>query len=125
MTKLQRKIFEANMALQYFTMNHWAFLNNNFVTLCDKLKLEDLRDFDYRDCFNFDIIHYMTICLVGTKKYLLYDKEENEKFTRAKYQFLKTLGSILSSIPYIILFYYAFIKYDSIQTIKGFLNIRD
>lgn len=122
MTKLQRKIYEANLALQYFTMNSWNFFNDNFVGLCDNLKLEDLKEFDYRDCFCFDLIHFMRICLIGTKKYLLHDNDENLRFTHIKFKISKVFHRILSSLPYVILFYYMFIKFDSIHQLKNYLK---
>lgn len=99
-------------------MNSWSFLNDNFIGLTQNLKLEDKNSFDFRDCFNFDIIHFMTICIHGAKKYLLNDKEENERFTHMKFKIMKIVHGILSAIPYTILFYYLFIKYDILRALR-------
>lgn len=54
--KIQRKMYEANKALSYFVTHNWEFKNDNFVNLCTYLRLEDVREFDYRDMFTFDLI---------------------------------------------------------------------
>ncbi|XP_070495539.1 putative fatty acyl-CoA reductase CG5065 [Chironomus tepperi] len=105
MTKIQRKIYEANLALRYFVMNEWIFKNDNFLTLCDKIKLEDLKEFDYRDCFNHDVIMYMRIAMRGVRKYLIHDNLENDERNRMKYKFLNVIHTLLCSVPYILLYF--------------------
>lgn len=105
MTKIQRKIYEANMALTYFTMNEWIFENDNFLRLHDCIKLTDLRAFGFRDCFDHDAISFIRICMYGVKKYLLLDDEKNLKRNLLRDRFLKVIHQFLCSIPYMLVFY--------------------
>ena len=105
MTKIQRKIYEANLALKYFVMNEWVFKNDNFLTLSDHIRLTDLKDFDFRDCLHHDAILYMRIALRGVRKYLIHDDLNNDEKNRVKYQLLKVVDTFLWSIPYMILFF--------------------
>lgn len=112
MTKIQRKIYEANLALKYFVMNEWIFKNDNFLTLCDKIKLTDLRDFDFSDCLNHDAILYMRIAMRGVRKYLIHDNLDNDEKNRMKYKFLKVIHTFLCSVPYILLYFFLKFLFD-------------
>jgi fatty acyl-CoA reductase len=120
MTKIQRKIYEANLALQYFVMNDWKFKNKNFIELNNVLRSDDLKAFGYEDCFTFDVIYFMTICISGVKKYLLLDDEKNENFARLKFKILKVISSIIKSMFYVLAFYTIFIKFNVIELIRNF-----
>lgn len=119
MTKIQRKIYEANLALQYFVMNDWKFKNSNFIELNHILRNEDLKAFGYEDCFTFDVIYFMTICISGVKKYLLFDNENNEGFTRFKFKILKLISAFFKSMFYAFTFYIVFIKFNIIQVLSN------
>lgn len=41
LAKLQRKIYNANVALEYFILNNWDFKNRNFIRLASEIKPED------------------------------------------------------------------------------------
>ncbi|KAL7028707.1 hypothetical protein ACKWTF_005966 [Chironomus riparius] len=116
MTKIQRKIYEANLALKYFVMNEWIFKNDNFLTLCYKVKLTDIKDFDYSDSLNHDAILYMRIAMRGVRKYLIHDNLDNDEKNRMKYKFLKVIHTILCSIPYILLYYVLKLLFDKFWT---------
>lgn len=105
MTKIQRKIYEANLALKYFVMNEWIFKNDNFLSICDKIKLTDLKEFDFRDCFNHDAILYMRIAMRGVRKYLIHDNLNNDEKNRMKYKILKVIDKIFSSILYVLIYF--------------------
>jgi hypothetical protein len=119
MTKIQRKIYEANLALQYFVMNDWTFKNQNFIGLNDTVKVEDVRAFGFEDCFTFDVIYFMTICISGVKKYLLLDNEENDNFTRFKFKILKAIRVFFLAIFYWVVFYIVFIKFNVVQYFRN------
>lgn len=93
------------MALTYFAINEWIFKNDNFVSLCDCIRLTDLKEFDFRDCFNYDVLSYIRVCMIGVKKYLLYDDERNHKNNLVRYKILKVVHQVLGSVPYMVLFY--------------------
>lgn len=122
MTKIQRKIYEANIALQYFVMNDWEFKNDNFIGLCEILKADDLKAFSFEDCFTFDVIHFIKICIVGVQKFLLMDNEENERFTRIKYQILNVVHKIFCSLFFILIYYIVVVKLDAVEILKNFVK---
>jgi fatty acyl-CoA reductase len=115
MTKIQRKIYEANLALQYFILNDWEFKNDKLMGLSKTIRYEDLRAFDVENCFNYDILTYMRTNMMGVKKYLLKDDSKNDEFNKTKYKILKIVHTILCSIPYIFLYYLISIKYGWIR----------
>ncbi|XP_015586726.1 fatty acyl-CoA reductase 1 isoform X2 [Cephus cinctus] len=84
LTKLQRKVFTANSALEYFLINQWKFRNEKMLNLLTDLPTEDLDTFGY-DYWNFDIVEYFRGCLIGAKVYLL--KEDMNKVEEAKAHF--------------------------------------
>ncbi|CAG9772724.1 unnamed protein product [Ceutorhynchus assimilis] len=79
--KIQRKIFIANMALQFFITQEWKFENEKSAALEDVILDEDRNDFAYgrRDV---DPYEYFTKALMGARQYLL--KEDNSTFEQAK-----------------------------------------
>ncbi|XP_065092505.1 putative fatty acyl-CoA reductase CG5065 [Ochlerotatus camptorhynchus] len=77
LAKVQRKIYNANVALEYFICNNWEFKNNNFIRLASEIKPEDNKDFYYRDFIEFDITLYFRNCILGVRRYLLHEKDEN------------------------------------------------
>lgn len=103
-------------------MNEWAFKNDNFIGLCEILKAEDYKAFNYEDCFTFDVIHFMKICILGSKKYLLNDDDKNENFTRFKFKILKGVHTVLCSLFYFMIFYIVFIKFKGLQIVKDFFD---
>ena len=52
-------MYEANKALTYFGLTSWDFQNENFVNLCRCLRLEDVRQFDFKDSLYLDKIQYV------------------------------------------------------------------
>lgn len=68
--KLQRKIFQAALALSHFTAKNWIFINNNFLELIKYIPPTDKKDFD----FNFENIkpeEYFCNAILGGHQYLL------------------------------------------------------
>lgn len=108
------------MALQYFVLNDWIFKNQNFASLTDQLRYEDNKSFGFREFATFDVQLYLRYALLGVKKYLLGDKEENMERNRIVYQRLKVVDNIIKSIPYVVTFYYIFIKYDFVHVCKSY-----
>lgn len=74
LVKLQRKIYIANMAVQYFLINEWAFLNKNMLELDKILLPEDVKDFTFK-ADQFDVYGYFTNAMIGARKYLLKEDE--------------------------------------------------
>lgn len=74
LVKLQRRIYIANMAVQYFLTNEWAFLNTNTMALDKSLLPEDAESFGFK-AEEFDVYDYLLNAMKGAKKYLLKEDE--------------------------------------------------
>ena len=59
MFKLQRKIYTANSALEYFLTNEWKFKNENLLRLLENLLPQDMESFGFTYA-TFDIYQYFT-----------------------------------------------------------------
>ena len=118
LVKLQRKIYTANCALEYFILNNWHFKNHNFIALGREIRHEDIKDFNYRDFIEFDIMLYFRNCILGARRYLLHEKDEDLPNARKHYKRMKVLDKVVKSIFYFIVFYYIFIKFDVIHNLK-------
>ncbi|XP_012265501.2 putative fatty acyl-CoA reductase CG5065 [Athalia rosae] len=84
--KLQRKIYMANFALQYFLVNNWKFLNNNLLAVSTSMSKADAETFGFQ-MGNFDIRDYFKNSVIGSKLYLL--KEDMNKLVEAQAHFNK------------------------------------
>lgn len=108
----------ANCALEYFILNNWHFKNHNFIALGREIRHEDIKDFNYRDFIEFDIMLYFRNCILGARRYLLHEKDEDLPRARTHYKRMKLLDRFVKSIMFITAFYYVFIKYDLIHHSK-------
>lgn len=93
------------------------------MTLSHQVKLEDEHAFSFSEAFNFDIILYLRYALVGIKKYLLKDKEENLPRNLLVYKRLKLLDRVVKTIPYVVAFYFIFVKYDLVNVCKNYFMV--
>jgi len=69
LVKLQQKIYSAFVALSFFSLQTWTFVNTKFLNLLTHIPDDEKDDFD----FNFDNANVEDIfinCLTGTQKYL-------------------------------------------------------
>ncbi|XP_063926565.1 fatty acyl-CoA reductase 1-like [Zophobas morio] len=114
LTKLQRKIHTANVALAYFTHNNWKFVNSNFFNLVEELLPADVDSFSYK-YENTVIYTYMIDCISGTKKYLLKENDSN----KAKKHFFRlwVLAKIFNFLWYLGLFWLIFIKIEVVSLV--------
>ncbi|CAO1418029.1 unnamed protein product [Diamesa hyperborea] len=122
LTKLQRKIFEANCALRYFILNTWHFKNKNFMTLGSEIKQEDSKDFYFRDFIEFDILLYFRNCILGSRRYLLDEKDENIPKARKNYKRMRMLDNTVKGLIAFTFFYQIFIKHDVIHVSKEYFG---
>lgn len=74
LVRLQRKIYIANVAVQYFITNQWSFLNKNTIELSDQLHPKDAESFGY-NASEFNTFEYLTNAMRGARKYLLKEDE--------------------------------------------------
>lgn len=103
-------------------LNDWVFKNDKFIQLTYEVKLEDVKSFGFDDCFHYDVIKYLRYALVGVKKYLMGDKDENLPRNRVIYKRLKLLDQVVKALPFVIAFYYIFVKHDLINVCKSFFH---
>lgn len=110
--KLQRKIYQANLALQYFVLNNWHFKNQNFISLSSDLKLKDMKAFNFYDFLEFDLILYFRYAVLGGRRYLLKEKDKNLPRARRNYRRMKFLDYFVKALIFGSIFYFVFIKHD-------------
>ncbi|KAJ3639230.1 hypothetical protein Zmor_003910 [Zophobas morio] len=109
LTRLQRKIHTATVALVYFTHNNWTFVNDKFYHLKYGLLPADVDNFSFEE-EDTTIDSYIFNCLVGGKKYLLKKVGDVDK---AKKHLLKmwVLAKIVNFLWYLGLFWLYFLKW--------------
>lgn len=119
---LQRKMYEANKALSYFVTNNWDFKNENLINLNSFLRLEDLKAFAYRNDHYYDKVLSARYCILGYRRYLLKESDESIPRCHQTYLRIEIANNIIKSIPYLIAFYYGFVKYDLIGDARAFMK---
>ncbi|XP_041769565.1 putative fatty acyl-CoA reductase CG5065 isoform X2 [Anopheles merus] len=112
LAKLQRKIYTANIALEYFILNNWDFKNGNFIRLASEIKPEDNKDFYYRDFIEFDVTLYFRNCILGARRYLLKEKDENIPRALTHLKRMKILDKLCKYIILFIFLYVILIQFD-------------
>lgn len=109
---LQRKIYQANLALNHFILNNWEFENKNFMKLSAELKLQDLKAFYFNDFLDYDLILYFRQAVFGARRYLMKEKDETIDRCRKKNVWLYYLDAFVRTLFYGFFFYFVFIKYN-------------
>lgn len=94
LVKLQRKIYIANMAVQYFLTNEWAFLNTRALALDKSLLPEDAKNFSFK-ADDFNVYEYFLNAMKGGRKYLL---KEDESTLEAAIKHSRRLMSFLFNV---------------------------
>lgn len=85
--KIQRRIYIATQALEYYSSQQWTFENKNFLDLRSKIKTKDKRDFFY-DAENINRYEYIINGSLGNRRYLL--NEPDEDIPKAKAHFFRS-----------------------------------
>ncbi|KAJ8688008.1 hypothetical protein QAD02_023803 [Eretmocerus hayati] len=80
LVKLQRKVYAANSALEYFLCNEWKFKNDKLLKLLVDIPPTDQDSFGF-EYYTFDTHEYFKNCMIGAKKYLL--KEDMNKLDKS------------------------------------------
>lgn len=110
--KLQRKMFEANKALTYFTTHNFDFQNENFQKLSSYLRPEDFKAFENTGHYRCSLISYSRFALYGFRRYLLNFKDDTLEKDRRRAQKLTIFTAIFKYLLYFILFYYIIFRTD-------------
>ncbi|GLG98159.1 Putative fatty acyl-CoA reductase CG5065 [Gryllus bimaculatus] len=97
--RLQRRIYSANMALSWFLLQNWNFLNNRFLNLENNLRPEDREGFSYQvesiepETFFRDALH-------GTRRYLMKEPDSNIPQAIRAYKRKRLIHLILKTLFY-------------------------
>ncbi|XP_072948526.1 fatty acyl-CoA reductase 1-like [Epargyreus clarus] len=102
--KVQRRIYTANMALNYFITQQWTFSNINFMKLRSAVKPEDCNEF-YYELENVNKFEYFKTCCVGGRRYLLKEKDEDIPKARAHYHRMVFLDKLVKFSFYGFIFW--------------------
>nr|XP_032525768.1 fatty acyl-CoA reductase 1-like [Danaus plexippus plexippus] len=97
LTKVQRRIYVANLALEYYVTQQWTFKNVNIVKLRSKIKEEDLKEFFY-EMETIDIHEYFMNSCYGGKLYILKEKLEDLPAARIHYRRMELLHKVVMII---------------------------
>ena len=116
--KLQRKIYEATSALNFFMMNNWEFKNKKFMDLSLEIRPEDTRAFSFGDFIEYDTINFLKKAMLGARRYLLHFEDANLPKTRNLYQRMKLLDTVVKTIVFSMVFYVIFMKYNMLNVFK-------
>ncbi|CAG9576943.1 unnamed protein product [Danaus chrysippus] len=107
LTKVQRRIYVANIALEYYVTQQWTFKNVNMVTLRSKIKEEDIKDF-YYEMETIDIHEYFTNSCYGGKLYILNEKLEDLPKAKIHYRRMELLHKSVMLMFKIFVFWYIY-----------------
>ncbi|PSN39594.1 hypothetical protein C0J52_06906 [Blattella germanica] len=107
--KIQRKVFMANMALQFFTTRSWSFSNKNCLALRARTLKEDKKEFFLDHVEDVNPVAHFRNCAIGARKYLLKEHPDtipqSKKHYRRLYWIDKSLHAILIILVLWILFF--------------------
>jgi fatty acyl-CoA reductase len=118
--KIQRKIYEANKALSYFTNNHFDFQNDKFIKLSSYLRPEDLKAFENTSYYKGSLITYTRFVLYGFRRYLMNLKDSDLEKDRRKARKLKLAVTIFKYFVYFCLFYLIMSKTNIVKKFVEF-----
>ncbi|XP_040173826.1 fatty acyl-CoA reductase 2-like isoform X2 [Anopheles arabiensis] len=124
LAKLQRKIYTANIALEYFILNNWDFKNGNFIRLASEIKPEDNKDFYYRDFIEFDVTLYFRNCILGARRYLLKEKDENIPRALTHLKRMKILDKFCKYVILFIFLYVILIQFGVLEMILFIISYK-
>lgn len=111
LVKLQRRIYTANQALQLFMMTEWTFENDQFRQLHSEIQPNDLKDFRFDVFFTIDVREYIQNCLLGARRYLLNESDENLPKAKKNYIRLWYIDAVVKYAVYMIIGYFLMVKF--------------
>jgi hypothetical protein len=109
--KVQRKMFEANKALSYFVTHNWIFQNDKTFSLSYDLRSEDIRSFGFDDDHLTDVTYLIRNALMGFRRFLMKEKDEDLENDRKKFQRISRIGKCLKYFFIFIILWILYIKY--------------
>ncbi|KAG4068331.1 hypothetical protein HA402_007851 [Bradysia odoriphaga] len=119
LVKLQRRIYGANLALQHFIRTHWVFENDCFLKLHNDIKPCDIKSFRYDNFITVDVREYFMDCMLGARRYLLHEKDENLPKARLNYKRMDLLDKVVKLVFYIGIIYLVLLKAGVLALVFG------
>ncbi|XP_068081052.1 fatty acyl-CoA reductase 1 isoform X2 [Anabrus simplex] len=93
LVKIQQRIFNAFVALHYFTNHEWQFINSNFRKLESAVLAKDYDAFNYQ-LSDVDEYYLYKMSAIGARRYLL--KQPDETLPKAIQQYRRVLSIVLT-----------------------------
>ncbi|XP_052738805.1 putative fatty acyl-CoA reductase CG5065 [Bicyclus anynana] len=98
--KIQRRIYISNMVLSLYLTKQWTFSITNFLHLRTKIKEEDKEHF-YYVMEGVDVENdFFLNCIIGCRKYLLKEKEEDLPKAKTHYTRITLLANVVKYLFY-------------------------
>nr|CAD7397786.1 unnamed protein product [Timema poppensis] len=120
---IHRRIYVANLALKYFMLNQWRFLNRRFMSLSTFLHQSDVEAFSI-DIETPDLTDYFRICLIGGKKYLFKEDLSNIPKARKNIYRLYVLDRIVRVLFFILITLYVVLPFWN-AALRQWLKFQD
>nr|XP_026483536.1 fatty acyl-CoA reductase 1-like [Vanessa tameamea] len=97
LVKLQRRIYVANLALQYFVTQQWTFINKNILELRSRIKEQDKVPFFYEMETIIPEEYFRNAC-IGGKEFILNEKMENLPKAKAHFRRMEILDRVVRTV---------------------------
>lgn len=115
--KINRKIYIANMALQYFMMHEWKFKNDNVLALDAKIPKSNKEEFGkYKQMVSVYNKKYLSNAFIVAKKSLLKETKTREECLRSA-NIMWLLSKIFNILWYIGIFWLLYYKFKVVDEI--------
>lgn len=111
LTKLQRRIYSANMALQFFILNQWEFKNDKFMALNANLLPEERSTFAFDTFVTRDVRMYFTDSMLGARRFLLKEKDEDLPKARRNFKFMYYLDKVIKVFFFGSVIYFGLMRF--------------
>ncbi|XP_053675231.1 putative fatty acyl-CoA reductase CG5065 [Anopheles nili] len=108
--RLNRKIFDAQVSLRYFMNNEWVFKNDNFKELECTLSETDRNTFS-TSYFVRGMMEYYQSAILGGRRYLLKEPDENIAMALKKYTRLRVLNYSVKLVAVCLLTYWVYSRF--------------
>ncbi|XP_050358525.1 fatty acyl-CoA reductase 1-like [Nymphalis io] len=105
LVKVQRRIYVANLALQYFVTQQWTFTNKNILELRSRIKNEDKVPFYYEMETIIPEEFFRNAC-IGGKEFILNERMENLPKAKAHFRRMELLDRVVRTIIQGYLFWF-------------------
>jgi len=121
LVKLQRRIYIANLALQYYITNQWLFKNEQLVSLRESIIQSDKEAFSY-DFEVEDVFVFFKNCLIGARRYLLNEPDDTIPDAKAHFKRMSVLDNVLKILFWGLIFYWLFNSQLTENVFRGSVN---